>query len=171
MLCFVRLKFGAWATEFGVSWHLRCVPFLQLGLIQYSTMGFLAQSLKSHLQATRYVIEGAPEGASIWEFPLWHSAIFRNSDNLTYYCPALIRKGVMCISDLFDANSCPHQDLLPKIGITWREVYTLSIKQFCQLMPTDWSIPSVWVGSWGKSASLKKLSRMPFVPQRQPSSV
>ena len=77
----------------------------------------------------------------------------------------------MCISDLFDANFCPRQDLLPKIGITWREVYTSSIKQFRQLMPTEWSIPSVLVGSWGKSASLQKLSPMPYVPQRQPSSV
>ena len=84
---------------------------------------------------------------------------------------ALIRKGVMCISDLFDTNFCPRQDVLPKIGITWREVYTSSIKQFCQLMPTDWSIPSVWVGSSGKSASLKKLSPMPYVPRRQPSFV
>ena len=140
-----------------VSWHLRSLPFLQLGPIPYSTMGFLAQSLKSYSQARHYVIDGAPEGANNRELPLWHSAIFRNSDNLTYYCPALIRKGVMCISDLFDTNFCPHQDLLPKIGITWREVYTSSIKQFCQLMPTDWSIPSVWVGSWGKSASLKKI--------------
>ena len=49
---------------------------------------------------------------------MWHSAIFRNSDNLTYYRPALIRKGVMCISDLFDTSICPRQDLLPKIGIT-----------------------------------------------------
>ena len=132
--------------------------------------GFLAQSLKSYSQARRYVIDGAPEGANIRDYPLWHSAIFRNSDNLTYYCPAQIRKGVMCISDLFGANFCPRQDLLPKIGITWREVYTSFIKQFHQLMPTDWSIPSVWVGSWGKSASLKKLSPMPYMPRRQPTS-
>ena len=38
-------------------------------------------------------------------------------------------------------------------------------------MPTEWSIPSVWVGSWGKSASLKELSPMPCVPRRQPTSV
>jgi hypothetical protein len=113
------------------------LPFLQLGPVPYSTMGFLAQSLKSYSQTRRYVIDGAPEGANIREFPLWHSAIFRNSDNLTYYCPALIRKGVMCISDLFDMSFCPRQELLPKIGITRREVYASSIKQFNQLMPID----------------------------------
>ena len=134
-------------------------------------MGFLAQSLKSYSQARRYVIDGAPKGANIRGFPVWHSTIFRNSDNLTYYCFALIRKGVMCISDLFDANFCACQDPLLKIGITWREVYTSSIKQFRQLMPTDCSMPSVWVGSWGKFASLKKLSPMPYVPRRQPSSI
>ena len=92
--------------------------------------GLLAQSLKSYSQARHYLIDGAPEGANITELPLWHSAIFRNLDNLTYYCPALIRIGVMCISDLFDTDFCPRQGLLPKIGITWREVYTSSIKQF-----------------------------------------
>ena len=131
--------------------------------------GVPSQSLKSYSQARRYIIDGALEGANIRDFPLWHLAIFRNSDNLTYYCPALIRKGVMCIADLFDANFFPRQDLLPKIGITWRGVYASSIIR--QLMPTDWSIPSVWVGSWGKSASLKKLSPMPHVPRRQPSSI
>ena len=45
MPCFVRLKFRAWATKFGVPWHMRSLPFLQLGPIPYSTMGFLAQSL------------------------------------------------------------------------------------------------------------------------------
>ena len=171
MPCFVRPQFRTWATKFVVAWNLRSLPFLQLGPVPYSTMGFLAQSVKSYSQARRYIIDGAPEGVNIGDFPLWHSAIFRNSDSLTYYCPALIRKGVLCISDLFDSDFRPPQALLPKIGITWREVYTTSIQRFRQLLPTVWSIPSVWVGCWGKSASLKKLSPMPYAPQRQPNTV
>ena len=167
MSSFVILKFRAWATQYGVQWHLRSLPFLQLGPAPYSTMGFLAQSLKSYSQARRHVIDGPPEGANIKKLPLWHSAIFRNSDHLTYYCPTLVRKGVLCISDLFGTNFYPRQDLLPKTVITWREVYACSIKQFNQLMFTDWSIPSVWVGSWGKSSSPKKLLPMPYVPRRQ----
>ena len=159
MASFVRPKLWAWASKYGVQWHLRSLPFLQFGPVPYSTMGFLAQSLKSYSQARRYVIDGPPEGANIKELPLWHSAIFRNSDHLTYYCPALIRKGVMCIAYLFDMNVSPRQDLLPKIGITWQDVYSSTMRRFNQLLPTDWSIPSVWVGSWGKSASLKKLYR------------
>ena len=59
MPCFVRLQFRAWAAKFGVAWNLRSLPFWQLGPVPYSTMGFLAQSLKSS-QATRYIVLHCP---------------------------------------------------------------------------------------------------------------
>ena len=136
MPCFVRVKLRAWATKFGVSWNLSSLPLLQLGPVPYSTMGFLAQSLKSYSQARRYIIDGLPE-VNIRAFPLWHSAIFRNSENLTYYCQALIRKGVLCISDLFDQQFTPHRDLLPKVGITWHSIYASAVQRFQQLPFTD----------------------------------
>ena len=102
MPCFVRLRFRAWATKYGVLWDLQSLPFLQLGPIPYSTMNFLALSLKSYSQATRYCLEGPPHNSSVKDFPLWHSTIFQHVEHLTYYCLALIRKGVLKIGDLFD---------------------------------------------------------------------
>ena len=60
MPCFVRLRFRAWATKFGVMWNLRSLPFLQLGPVPYAPMGFLALSLKSYSQARHYYLDGVP---------------------------------------------------------------------------------------------------------------
>ena len=129
-------------------------------------MRFLALSLKSCSQARRYCLDGAQTGTGIYDLPLWHSAVFRNFDNLTDYCPALIWKGVLRICDLFEANNDPKPHLLAKVGRKWQMVGTRSLSQFLSLPATDWSIPSVWVGSWGKFVSLKKMSPIPYVPHR-----
>ena len=31
---------------------------------------------------------------------------------------------------------------------------------------SDWSIPAVWMGAWGKSEMLKLLARVPYVERR-----
>ena len=58
--------------------------------------------------------------------PLWHSAIFRNADNLTYYCPRLIKRGILTVKDLFDTTSQPKAKLLSMMGPTWQAVYPAS---------------------------------------------
>ena len=59
MPCFPASILGM-ATKFGVLWNLKSLPFLQVGPVLYSTMGFLALSLSSYLQARRCSIDGAP---------------------------------------------------------------------------------------------------------------
>ena len=122
---FVRLRFRAWTTKFGVLWDLRSLPYLQLGPVPYSTMGFLALLPKSCSQARRYCLDGARTESNPRNLPLWHSATFKNADNLTYYCPALIRKGVVRKSDLFDEHQKPRQHLFLKVGITWQQVFVI----------------------------------------------
>ena len=114
MPCFVRLKFRAWATKYVVLWDLRSLPYLQLGPVPYSTMGFLALALKSYSQARRYCLYGPQHWTQINDLPLWHSTIFRNVESPAYYCPALIRKGILRIGELFDRHLCPQTILLQR---------------------------------------------------------
>ena len=168
---FVTLIFRQWARKYGVVWTPRAVPYLQLGPVPYASMGFLAQSLKSFSQARRYVLDGMLPGTTSDALPLWHSAIFRNADNLTYYCPRLIKRGILTVKDLFDTTAQPKAKLLSMMRQTWQAVYPASLLTFQGLPSSEWSLNSVWVGSWGKSASLKKMAPVPYVPHRQPSQV
>ena len=58
----------------------------------------------------------------VGELPLWHSAIFQNDKQLTYYCPALIRQGVTQVKHKF-MKGLPNADLIGKVGVTWQQVY------------------------------------------------
>ena len=168
---FVTLIFCQWARKYGVVWTPRAVPYLQLGPIPFASMGFLAPSLKSSSQARRYVLDGMLPGTTSDALPLWHSAIFRNADNLTYYCPRLIERGILTVKHLFDTTAQPKAKLLSMMGQTWQAVYPASLLTFQGLPSKEWSLNSVWVGSWGKSATFKKMAPVSYVPHRQPSQV
>ena len=168
---FITHVFRQWAKKFGAVWTPRAVPYLQLGRVPYSSMGFLALLLKSFSQARRYVLDGLLDGMpidklSLWhsvllhnadirmpvdKLPFWHSVLLHNADNLTYYCPRLIKRGVLLVSDLFDAQGQPNPQLLSMLGPTWRVVYPVSIAKFLHLPSSEWSLNSVWFGSGGKS--------------------
>jgi hypothetical protein len=85
---------------------------------------------------------------------------------MTYYCPALIIKGILVVGDLFDSNLLIRQDLLDKIPPTWKPNYTQGRQSFLQLPVTDWSIPSVWLRAWAKSDFLKRLAPDPQTVMR-----
>ena len=61
----------------------------------------------------------------------------------------------------------PRDDLLCKVGPTWRQVYSNGLNAFLRVQPTDWSRPSVWLAAWGKSDSLAQLSSNPHIETRQ----
>ena len=70
---------------------------------------------------------------------------FKKGSRLTYYCHALIQIGVLTVGDLFDVAGSPNPRLLRKVGPT-------SISRALGIGDASvcWSIPSVWMGAWGK---------------------
>ena len=71
----------------------------------------------------------------------------------------------------FYLTLCVHgklgEDLLSKVGPTWRQVYTNALDSFLKVTPTDWSRPSVWLAAWGKSNLLARLAANPHTESRQ----
>ena len=64
-------------------------------------MGFAAHSPKAFCKARRFVLDGVLPDTPISKLPLWHNVIFRNIDNLTYYCPHVIKKSIRTIAVFF----------------------------------------------------------------------
>ena len=58
----------------------------------------------------------------LWSLGVWHCVFFRNKVWLTYYCPALHRRGVLRWSDLISGSKIPPQ-LLGTVAPTWRAIY------------------------------------------------
>ena len=90
----VRNFFSTWCTKYGVPVETWALPYLQLGLVPYKTFSFLAYSLKSLSITRQYIIDGFSNHAALAELPPWHSAIFKSEKHLTYYCLALVAKGI-----------------------------------------------------------------------------
>ena len=93
-----------------------------MGPVPYKTFGFLQYSFKSFSISRRYIIDGLGDNSAVGELPLWHSAIFQSEKQLTYYCPALIRQGITQVKHMFVIGA-PQEEVLKKIGPTWRQVY------------------------------------------------
>ena len=115
--------FQHWAVKYGVCLHSHAISYLQLCLVPYKTMGSLARSLKAASQARRDVCEETATCTPLHSLPLWHSSIFEKGNYLTYYCPAVINRGVLTARDMFDGNDCPKPRYVGFLGSTWASVY------------------------------------------------
>ena len=156
--------------KYGVCLDTWAWPYIQLGLVLHKTFGYLAYSLKSFSIARRYILDGLADPTAQGELPLWHSAVFKNSKHLTYYCPALIKKNIVSVPDLYVACGRIPTHLSSKIAPTWRVVYEVGLSNFMQCQPTDWSPPSVWAGALAKTDTLKRLAPDPeTVTRRSPA--
>ena len=131
-----------WRGTYGVCLNAWALRYLQMGPILYKTFGFVQYSFKSFSKSRRYVIDGLGDQSAMGDLPLWHSAIFRNGKQLSYYCPALICQGVTQVKHMF-VHESPVEDLLNKVGPTWRQVYRNGLTNFLKIQRTDWSRPSV----------------------------
>ena len=72
----------------------RALPYLQMGPVLYKTFRVLQFSFKSFSISRHYIIDGLGNHLVAGDLPLWHSAIFQDDRQLTYYCPMLVRQGV-----------------------------------------------------------------------------
>ena len=86
--------------------------------------------------------------------PLWHSVLLRDTRMNTYYCPALIRKGIHTIAQLRDMDIAAH---LPR---AWIPVYQSSLSSLAQPSAPrtveDEGRPAFWL-QWNKRTMLRFL--------------
>ena len=133
----VKESFCMWCLKYGVPLHAWAWPYIQLGPVPYKTFGYLSCSLKSFSIARRYIVDGIADTSARGLLPLWYSAVFKNEKHLTYYCPALIQKGILMVKDLYDDDGRIKPSLLSKIAPTWKQIYETGLGNFLRLQPTD----------------------------------
>ena len=78
--------FYSWCKTYGVCLTAWALPYLQMHPVPYKTFGFMQLSFKSFYISPRYVIDGLGDHNMVGELRMWHSAIFQNDKQLTYYC-------------------------------------------------------------------------------------
>ena len=112
-----------WCKQYGVCLHAWAWPYIQLGPVPYKTFGYLAYSLKSFSIARRYILDGLADPTAQGQLPLWHSAVFKHAKHLTYYCPALIKKNILTVQDLYYVCGRIPAHLSSKIAPTRKVIY------------------------------------------------
>ena len=163
----VTTPFRMWCKQYGVCLHAWAWSYIQLGPVPHKTFGYLAYSLKSFSIARRYILDGLADPTAQGQLPLWHSAVFKNAEHLTYYCPALIKKNILTTQDLYDVRGRIPAHLFSEIAPTWKLIYAIGLSNFMQCQPTDWSPPSAWAGAWAKTDIPKRLAQDPETVTRR----
>ena len=105
----VTNPFQEWASHWGAPLGPSNLSTLQLGRIPYATMPLLALSAKSYsllMSMSTLTVPPVPSH----DPHLWHSCRFLDRWGKSIYCPALIRRGVLKLSQLTPAHmhSLPH---------------------------------------------------------------
>ena len=163
-----RSHLRTWASTFGVPLEARFLPWLQLGPIPWKTYPFQGMSCKAFSLLRKPAKVLTPPHTQIDAMPLWHSVLFRDTRMNTYYCPALIRKGIHTIAQLRDMDIAAH---LPR---TWIPVYQSSLVSLAQpsapLAKEDEGQPAFWL-QWNKRTMLRYLMQLsPETPRQTPDT-
>ena len=116
-----------------------------------------------------------PPPHELWSLGVWHCVFFRNTDWLTYFSPALHRKGVLRWCDLISGSVIPSQ-FLETVAPTWRSVYVDSAVGVVGMYDpsfTPLASPPVdnWPTQWAKRRTLLAMQQRTCHEARQPKEV
>ena len=100
---------------------------------------------------------------------------FRNKVWLTYYCPALHRKGVLCWCDLISGSTIPPR-LLDTVAPTWRDIYVESAMRVVGMYKPSFVPPATppvdnWPVQWTKRRTLLAMQQRTRHEARQSKEV
>ena len=106
---------------------------------------------------------------------VWHCVFFRNKVWLTYYCPALHRRGVLRWCDLISGSKIPPQ-LLGTVAPTWRAIYEESALRVVGMYEPNFAVPATppvdnWSLQWAKRRTLLAMQQRTRHEARQPEEV
>ena len=158
--------FRAFSARHGILITAEFLPFFQMGSnVIWKSMPYLAWSARSFSLARQHIPFSLDEPLP-YDLPLWHNAIFRNQQNLTYFSPALIRGGVLTVGQLMEDDST--RQLLPP---QWGPIYEANIRSTA-LPPQHPPLPqpSFWLNWTVKKVALF-LSYPHDLPPRQPKEI
>ena len=133
----VLQAFVKFCNSYAIPMNHHVLAVSQLGSVPVKTAGYLATSYKAYSLARKGVRMklSVPTG----ELTLWHSTVFLNRHDPTYYSPLLIRQGVHKISYLFDDNLHIRPHLAKHIPPTWLPVYQSALSNYVLMPPNEWS--------------------------------
>ena len=111
----------------------------------------------------------------LWSLGVWHCVFFRNKVWLTYYCPALHRRGVLRWCDLISGSKIPPQ-LLGTVAPTWRAIYEESALRVVGMYEPNFAVPATppvdnWSLQWAKRWTLLAMQQRTRHEARQPKEV
>ena len=116
--------FKVFAHRHGIALQQEFLPFFQMGSnVVWNTMPYLAWSARAFSMVKQGV--SVPDVAGLsYDTPLWNSCLFRNTQQLTYFCPSLIKFGITTVGALLEDESS-----YELIAPSWRPVYRDTIRR------------------------------------------
>ena len=157
--------FNGWAKRFGVQAELGDLPWLQLGPIPWNTYPFLGTPAKAFSLLRKLAPILPPNTDQAPRPSCWHSVLFRDTNNNTYFSPKLIRAGITRIG-----QCTPDLQRLPP---TWAPRYKAQLGQAWprpQMTPPQETSAIFW-GDWNTKAMLRYLMRQePPDPRQTPET-
>ena len=107
----------------GLLFDEEFLPFWQMGPVPLPRPSFLQGSVKAYSVVRR---EGGwvppPPKRRLFHMPVWHNVLLKNSLPMSYWCPQLIKRGVLRWGDLVDNEAIPVQ-LWEILAPMWQPVY------------------------------------------------
>ena len=116
----VSNHFTRWADKIGLVPSMRFLPYFQMGSnVVWQTMPFLGGCARVLSLIRQPHMVPTPE-VMPYDLPLWHSISFRNEHQQSYFCPRLIRDGVLTWGGFLEDDTS--QAL---IAPSWRSIYNV----------------------------------------------
>ena len=94
--------------------------------VVWNTMPYLAWSARCS-SLLKQDLPQPPPTMLAYNTALWHHCAFRNEHRQTYFCPKLIRAGILTVGDLLGDDSMSH-----RLAPSWRPIYSSTIQQLAQ---------------------------------------
>ena len=165
--------FRGWADRVGLILEPAFLPYLQLASIPLTKPTFLQGTVKAYSVVRRG--QPPPPLHELWSLGVWQCVFFRNKVWLTYFCPALHRKGVLRWCDLILGSKIPPQ-LLDTVAPTWRDIYVESAVRVVGMYKPSFVPPATppvdnWPVQWTKRRSLLAMQQRTRHEARQSKEV
>ena len=97
--------------------------------VVWNTMPYLAWSARAFSLLKQHIPQ-APLSMLAYDTPLWHHHAFCNQHNQTYYCPQLIRAGILTVGSLREDDS-----LFSRLAPSWQPIYRAAIQRLATSQP------------------------------------
>ena len=169
--------FRGWADRVGLVLEPAFLLYLRLASIPLTKPTFLQGTVKAYSVVRRGGGDRRlpPPLHELWALGVWHCVFFRNIVWLTYYCPALHRRGVLRWCDLISGSKIPPQ-LLDTVAPTWRAIYEESAVRVVGMYKPSFVPPATppvdnWSVQWTKRRTLLAMQQRTRHEARQSKEV